>query len=223
MRRRKDREEKKRKKKRFTRILIKLARRDKEIHPQHTPFFSSHRVFVLCSALLGLGLEMAVISFSFLKTYSFPLLLLSLAIFIQLFVVPSAFPPSHYDGAFFLLFLLVLLFFMLLYPPWLGFLSLISSRGEAVCIHWRGHRSLRGALLQMVVSSSSYFLLPFSGFCWSSWLIETNKQPFLDFFFFWTTHFFLFLVCPKHIYDHAMVSAKTYHSQRQNQSYSLIK
>lgn len=115
--RRKDREEKKRKNKRFTRILIKLARRDKEIHPQHAPFFSSHRVFVLCSALLGLGLEMAVISFSFLKTYSFPLLLLSLAIFIQLFVVPSAFPPSHYDGAFFLLFLLVLLFFMLLYPP----------------------------------------------------------------------------------------------------------
>ncbi|XP_077213966.1 DNAJ heat shock N-terminal domain-containing protein isoform X2 [Tasmannia lanceolata] len=33
----------------------------------------------------------------FLKRYSLPLLLLSLAIFFQLFVIPSAFPPSHYD------------------------------------------------------------------------------------------------------------------------------
>ncbi|KAF8399510.1 hypothetical protein HHK36_015377 [Tetracentron sinense] len=34
---------------------------------------------------------------SFLKTYSVPLFLLSLAIFFQLFVIPSSFPPSHYD------------------------------------------------------------------------------------------------------------------------------
>lgn len=41
-------------------------------------------------------LEMGSIS-SFLKRYSFPLFLLSLSISIQLFVIPSAFPPSHYD------------------------------------------------------------------------------------------------------------------------------
>ncbi|KAL6009072.1 hypothetical protein ACLOJK_022299 [Asimina triloba] len=35
---------------------------------------------------------------SFLKSYSFPLILLSLSIFYQLFVLPSAFPPSHYDA-----------------------------------------------------------------------------------------------------------------------------
>lgn len=40
---------------------------------------------------------MAATYLSFLKMYSFPLLLLALAIFIQLFVVPTSFPPSHYD------------------------------------------------------------------------------------------------------------------------------
>ncbi|XP_010258427.1 PREDICTED: uncharacterized protein LOC104598200 [Nelumbo nucifera] len=34
---------------------------------------------------------------SLLKSYSLPLLLFSLALFYQLFVIPSAFPPSHYD------------------------------------------------------------------------------------------------------------------------------
>ncbi|KAI3907609.1 hypothetical protein MKW98_016253 [Papaver atlanticum] len=36
-------------------------------------------------------------SISLLKAYLFPLILLSLAIFFQLFIIPSSFPTSHYD------------------------------------------------------------------------------------------------------------------------------
>lgn len=76
-----------------------------------------------------------------------------------------------------------------LFPPvlpclsWLGLVFVISSWGEAVCIHRGSHRSLRGALLQMVISSLSSDVLQTTFTKSSSFFFSSHRPQHISFSF----------------------------------------